>query len=50
MKVQIYFNEVTQQYTLNPNNSIKKVPLRYKTVDSTRRFRIETLKKKILKE
>lgn len=47
MKHEIYFNPQTNQYTLNPENSIKKIPLKYKPDDSTRRFRTEKLKESL---
>ena len=50
MKKEMFFNEKTQKYTFSKENTIKKVPLRFKLTDSTRRFRIEKLKEKLLKK
>ena len=48
MKKEMFFNSNTQQYTFSKENTIKKVPLRFKITDSTRRFRIKKLKEKLL--
>lgn len=47
MKHEIFFNEKTQTYTLEKEGNIKKIPLKYKPQDSTRRFRIEKIKEKL---
>lgn len=50
MKAEMFFDEEKQEYTLSRENSIKKIPLRFKITDSTRRFRTEKLKEEILKK
>ena len=50
MKIEIFFDPLTNQYTLSPENSIKKIPLKYKSDDSTRRFRTEKLKEKLFNQ
>ena len=49
MKIEMFFNEKTQKYTFSKENTIKKIPLKFKITDSTRRFRTEKLKEEILK-
>lgn len=44
MKHEIFFNEKTQTYTLEKEGNIKKIPLKYKPQDSTRRFRVDKIK------
>jgi len=51
--VEIFFNKKNNEYTLkekiDENNSIKKVPIKFKIGDKTSRFRKEILKEEILK-
>jgi rRNA maturation protein Nop10 len=42
------FDEQKKQYTLERNNTIKKVPIKYKESDKTSKYRKEMLKKEIL--
>lgn len=44
MKYEIFFNKRTNKYTLEKEGTIKKIPLKYKPEDTTRRFRIENIK------
>ena len=52
MKIQFYYNEFLKNYTLKKEientKSIKKIPLRFKFNDETKRFRKEILKNEIL--
>lgn len=52
MKHEIYFNKKTNEYTLNEEvegqKCIKKKPLKYKSQDSTAKFRKQILKEKLL--
>ncbi|MCH8519945.1 MAG: cadherin-like beta sandwich domain-containing protein [Nanoarchaeota archaeon] len=43
MKTEFFFNPKTEQYTLSVENSVKKIPLKYKPEDSTRRFRTQKI-------
>lgn len=49
VKYEIMFNEKTKQYTLEKENTIKKVPIKYKEQDKTAKYRKEILKKEIFK-
>lgn len=49
MKKEMFFDEKRQEYTFSKENTIKKIPLRFKLTDSTRRFRIEKLKEELFK-
>ena len=47
MKTEILYDLETKNYNLK--KGIKKIPLKYKTIDKTRRFRENELKREILK-
>lgn len=48
MRYEIRYSEELKQYTLSQENTIKPIPLKYKSQDSTRRFRTQQLREKIL--
>ena len=52
-KYEIFYNKKIKEYTLKKEidgvKSIKKIPLKYKKDDTTRKYREEILKEEILK-
>ncbi|MFP4402302.1 MAG: hypothetical protein ACLFPL_03630 [Candidatus Nanoarchaeia archaeon] len=48
MKQEIRYDLNLKQYTLSQEDTIKPVPLKYKSQDSTRRFRTQTLRDEII--
>jgi hypothetical protein len=50
--VEILFNEKLKEYTFQKEfkgvKSVKRVPIKYKSIDSTRKFRTQMLKEEIL--
>lgn len=47
MKFEMFFDEKKKEYTFSKERSIKKIPLKYKSEDSTRRFRTDKIREKL---
>ena len=50
VKQEIHFNEKDEEYTLEKEGTIKKVPIKYKKEDKTAKYREEILEKEIFTE
>ena len=50
VKQEIHFNEKEQEYALEKQGNIKKVPIKFKKEDKTAKYREEILEKEVFED